>query len=413
MEATVSDDGYTIDLNLAPEVVEISGNRIHWPEPQIQQALSQDKISNEFEGFINYGSPIQTTGVNALGQSEPVVLTDSRILQPVFATRYLADSRKDVLRRILGGLGIADRSGGLPAMAEPFNDLNSPSGPEAKVLFRALIGFYDLGQYDKALEKLTAVRALNPTNGDFVIQLARVEDKIDAAYQQYASDSADRTGPGSGVKPLFLESQWELFGYSWNSDEGTLSVTGSARDRRVAEEVAAAIQESVNSGARLELSAADWLNDKMPHAPEAGLLRKQSGSPLGNANSESEARACRSAVVRLRSGGPGSSVSANVPLPPSRRFDFSPQSDAAMRGRIELEAIGAGFQTKIQLDVPKLPDFLNLAQGVKKFDQASAKRFILPGGDWHRFDYRIDGSGKKDQRLSVFARCTRTTLADE
>ena len=65
VEATVGEDGYTIDLNLAPEVV-------------------------EFEGFINYGSPIQTTGVNALGQSEPVVLTDNKILQPVFATRKLS-----------------------------------------------------------------------------------------------------------------------------------------------------------------------------------------------------------------------------------------------------------------------------------------------------------------------------------
>ena len=65
VEATVGDDGYTIDLNLAPEVI-------------------------EFEGFINYGSPIQTTGINALGQSEPVVLTENKILQPVFATRKLS-----------------------------------------------------------------------------------------------------------------------------------------------------------------------------------------------------------------------------------------------------------------------------------------------------------------------------------
>jgi general secretion pathway protein D len=64
VEATVGEDGWTIDLNLAPEVV-------------------------EFDGFINYGSPIQTTGINALGQNEPVVLTDNKILQPVFATRKL------------------------------------------------------------------------------------------------------------------------------------------------------------------------------------------------------------------------------------------------------------------------------------------------------------------------------------
>jgi general secretion pathway protein D len=55
-------DGYTIDLNLAPEVT-------------------------EFEGFINYGSPIQTTSVNALGQSVPNVLTPNIINQPVFSSR--------------------------------------------------------------------------------------------------------------------------------------------------------------------------------------------------------------------------------------------------------------------------------------------------------------------------------------
>ncbi|MDB6134469.1 MAG: type and secretion system protein [Verrucomicrobiales bacterium] len=65
VEATVADDGYTIDLNLAPEVI-------------------------EFEGFINYGSPIQTTSQNALGQNETLILTDNKILQPVFATRKLA-----------------------------------------------------------------------------------------------------------------------------------------------------------------------------------------------------------------------------------------------------------------------------------------------------------------------------------
>lgn len=55
-------DEFTIDLNLAPEVV-------------------------EFDGFINYGSPIQTTSVNALGISEPVTLTENRIEMPIFNTR--------------------------------------------------------------------------------------------------------------------------------------------------------------------------------------------------------------------------------------------------------------------------------------------------------------------------------------
>lgn len=56
-------DEFTIDLNLAPEVV-------------------------EFDGFINYGSPIQTTTTNLLtGLAEPVVITENRIEMPVFNTR--------------------------------------------------------------------------------------------------------------------------------------------------------------------------------------------------------------------------------------------------------------------------------------------------------------------------------------
>tara|TARA_R110000850_G_scaffold242043_1_gene366681 strand:- start:1430 stop:2338 length:909 start_codon:yes stop_codon:yes gene_type:complete len=55
-------DEFTIDLNLAPEVV-------------------------EFDGFINYGSPIQTTSVNGLGQVVPQVVTENRIEMPVFNTR--------------------------------------------------------------------------------------------------------------------------------------------------------------------------------------------------------------------------------------------------------------------------------------------------------------------------------------
>ncbi len=81
VEPTVGADGYTIDLNLAPEVV-------------------------EFEGFVNYGSPIQTTGTNALGQSQPVVLTENTINQPIFSLRTLKTSVTvfDGSTVVMGGL---------------------------------------------------------------------------------------------------------------------------------------------------------------------------------------------------------------------------------------------------------------------------------------------------------------------
>ena len=56
-------DELTIDLNLAPEVV-------------------------EFDGFINYGSPISTSAPNIItGAPEQVIITENRIEMPIFNTR--------------------------------------------------------------------------------------------------------------------------------------------------------------------------------------------------------------------------------------------------------------------------------------------------------------------------------------
>jgi len=81
VEPVIGPDGYTIDLNLVPQVV-------------------------EFEGFINYGSPIQTTSTNALGQSVTNVLTPNVINQPIFSTRKVTTSVSvfDGSTVMLGGL---------------------------------------------------------------------------------------------------------------------------------------------------------------------------------------------------------------------------------------------------------------------------------------------------------------------
>jgi general secretion pathway protein D len=81
VEPVIGPDGYTIDLNLVPQVV-------------------------EFEGFINYGSPIQTTGTNALGVTTVNVLTPNIINQPIFSTRKVTTSVSvfDGSTVVLGGL---------------------------------------------------------------------------------------------------------------------------------------------------------------------------------------------------------------------------------------------------------------------------------------------------------------------
>jgi general secretion pathway protein D len=68
VEPVVGPDGYTIDLNLVPQVV-------------------------EFEGFINYGSPITSTSTNPVtGVPQTNVITPNVINQPVFSTRKVTTS---------------------------------------------------------------------------------------------------------------------------------------------------------------------------------------------------------------------------------------------------------------------------------------------------------------------------------
>ena len=90
VEPVVGPDGVTIDLNLVPQVV-------------------------EFEGFINYGSPIRTVNPAALGLGgvapvlgvpSSVILTENVINQPIFSTRKVTTSVSvwDGQTVVLGGL---------------------------------------------------------------------------------------------------------------------------------------------------------------------------------------------------------------------------------------------------------------------------------------------------------------------
>ncbi|PYL31701.1 MAG: type II and III secretion system protein [Verrucomicrobia bacterium] len=85
VEPVVGGDATTIDLNLIPQVV-------------------------EFEGFINYGSPINAVGVQTVGAvlttSVPIELTPNVINQPVFSTRKVTTSVSvyDGQTVVLGGL---------------------------------------------------------------------------------------------------------------------------------------------------------------------------------------------------------------------------------------------------------------------------------------------------------------------
>lgn len=116
VEPQIGPDGYTIDLNLTPEVV-------------------------EFEGFINYGSPITaprdilepTTGIVLL--TVPTILTENVINQPIFSTRKVTTNVTiwDGQTVVIGGLIRED--------VQKINDKVPILGdvPLAGVLFRSKV----------------------------------------------------------------------------------------------------------------------------------------------------------------------------------------------------------------------------------------------------------------------------------
>lgn len=67
IEPTLGANDSVIDLRFAPEIT-------------------------EFEGFINYGSPIESPGSDALGNPTTVTITENRIEMPVFSVRRVSTS---------------------------------------------------------------------------------------------------------------------------------------------------------------------------------------------------------------------------------------------------------------------------------------------------------------------------------
>ena len=157
VEPTVGSDNYTIDLNLVPQVV-------------------------EFEGFINYGSPIRTINPNALGLGAvaaavtnaptSIVLTDNVINQPIFSTRKVTTSVTvwDGQTVVLGGLMREDVQkvqdkvpilGDIPLLGRAFRSnvdqhikTNLVIFVTARLINPAGDNILDLDQHDEAVEAL-------------------------------------------------------------------------------------------------------------------------------------------------------------------------------------------------------------------------------------------------------------------
>jgi general secretion pathway protein D len=146
VEPQIGPDGYSIDMNLAPQVV-------------------------EFEGFINYGSPIQTSSTNALGQSVVNVITPNVINQPIFATRKVTTNVTvfDGATVVLGGLVRED--------VQSVEDKTPIIGdvPLVGRLFRSKVDQH----IKRNLIIFVTAKLVNPA-GDLVTSEDETEEKVDA-----------------------------------------------------------------------------------------------------------------------------------------------------------------------------------------------------------------------------------------
>jgi general secretion pathway protein D len=146
VEPQIGPDGYSIDMNLAPQVV-------------------------EFEGFINYGSPIQSTSTNALGQQVVNVITPNVINQPIFATRKVTTNVTvfDGATVVLGGLVRED--------VQSVEDKTPILGdvPVVGRLFRSKVDQH----IKRNLIIFVTAKLVNPA-GDLVTSEDEVEEKVEA-----------------------------------------------------------------------------------------------------------------------------------------------------------------------------------------------------------------------------------------
>jgi general secretion pathway protein D len=138
VEPTVGPDGYTIELSLSPQIT-------------------------EFQGFINYGSPISTVGNVTLDgiviDTRSIVVTDNLIQQPVFSVRQV-DTQVTVYDGqtvVLGGLmredvqKVQDKTpivGDLPLVGSLFRSSNNQR------IKRNLLIFVSAGLLDPAGQPL-------------------------------------------------------------------------------------------------------------------------------------------------------------------------------------------------------------------------------------------------------------------
>ena len=172
VEPQIGPDGTSIELQLLPEVV-------------------------EFEGFINYGSPIGTTSTNPItGQTSTNILTPNIINQPIFSTRKVSTNVTvfDGATVVLGGLVRED--------VQKVEDKTPIIGdiPLIGRLFRS-----NVDQHIKRnLVIFVTARLVNP-EGAPILSDEEKEESVDQLPMPEAAPSALPRGPfseGKSYRPL-------------------------------------------------------------------------------------------------------------------------------------------------------------------------------------------------------------------
>ncbi|MFM7181366.1 MAG: Amuc_1098 family type IV pilus outer membrane protein [Verrucomicrobiales bacterium] len=117
--------------------------------------VNMDITHREFIGFVNYGTPITSGAIDGLGRPTSIIITENRIIQPIFETRHLKTSTSvyDGQTIFVGGM--------LGEQSETIND-KVPILGDAPILGR-LFKSNARKSSRKALMIFLTVRVLDPS----------------------------------------------------------------------------------------------------------------------------------------------------------------------------------------------------------------------------------------------------------
>jgi hypothetical protein len=343
--SAVVTDGMTVDLDIPPEVV-------------------------EFEGFIDYGLPIQTTGINALDTSlEPVVITDSGLLQPeetATTDSFIHEASYTQLERTFNSAGLASDAN--YAYIEQASSVGGPlvfTPPPAQVEFSGTNPILTPSVPSSAFKLMTGLQA---------VLTAQPSATLSRLLAAHGSNGAD---------------------VQWDNENGSLTARGSLRELRATGAALTALQESANTLASAEVKIIEWPDSPVPvnSAQPAGtvITSRDLSALLHKANSVTANIVSYPRVLSAY----GKGITANSTTPVERPDGSSMRAGVETEmNEISREGFAHSISAKVVLSSVTGSEMIEGRPWPVREATVGSGTYRLEEGEQLRFDFHATGERK-------------------